>query len=127
MGVAGTGWPGLGPVVVGRRWVTGIGGGSPAAGRSPVTEKTFGGKHNILLSANIALRSAVLSVGGCSIWWWRLRWAATMRDGGSGGLGKLGPSFSFVIDVRLLFFDLQQNGGCDGDPVVAMLPPLHGR
>ncbi|GMN25679.1 hypothetical protein TIFTF001_045980 [Ficus carica] len=70
---------------------------------------------------------ATLFVSGCSIRWWRLRWAVTMGNGGSSGLEKLGSRFSFVIDIRLLFFNLQHNGGCDSDLVVSMLPPLRGR
>ena len=54
----------------------------------------------LLLSAGVMSRSAAtLSVGGCFVRWWYLRWAATIGDGGSSGLGKLGSRFSFVIDV----------------------------
>ncbi|GMN37476.1 hypothetical protein TIFTF001_006842 [Ficus carica] len=75
----------------------------------------------------IASRSAAALCVGCwFVRWWRLRWDAMMGDGDSGGLGKLGSRFSFVIDVRLLFFDLQENGGCDGDLVIAMLSALRG-
>ncbi|GMN52654.1 hypothetical protein TIFTF001_021790 [Ficus carica] len=82
----------------------------------------------LLLFVGIASRSATaFSVGGCSILWWRLRWAATMADGGNDDLGKLWSRFSFVIDVWVLFFDLQQNEGCNGDLVVTMLPLLCGR
>ncbi|GMN20014.1 hypothetical protein TIFTF001_047026 [Ficus carica] len=36
----------------------------------------------LLLSAGIASRSAAtLSVGGCSVRWWRLQWAMTLGDG----------------------------------------------
>ena len=49
-----------------------------------------------------------------------------VHDGGNGDLGMLGSRFSFVIDVRLFFFDPQQNEGYDGDLVVVMLPLLCG-